>query len=206
LLPEDHARFRDIASAIQSIVVAAGVIVGGLWAGFTCGALEQSNRARRELERLSRELMHQPNLRLSMTARSLHAAGSAARYIDIEVKAENLGNRPTRIEFGAPPLTIHNINQSADGTTSFAEVGTFSPLPHTGNPEVTRKRAATIAPAAVETLTFLARVPQAGLYWIVFAFPTTQDELSALRETGLPEGNRPEAGTISGSGLLYRSD
>ena len=42
----DHQRFANIASGVQSVLVAAAVVVGGIWTGFTFGLVDWAERER----------------------------------------------------------------------------------------------------------------------------------------------------------------
>src|ERR671939_400794 len=79
----DDNKFNHIASGIQSIVVAAGLVVGGIWTLYTFNALGVVSRAlaeRTEIERRSRE---EPVLALEIKAVEATTPGNAGRLITI---------------------------------------------------------------------------------------------------------------------------
>jgi hypothetical protein len=81
LIPQDADRFQKVASGFQSVIVALGLILGGLYAASTFLALRSLERSKAELQDLERKLHHtELDLRVDATQESDDQAGHYDRH------------------------------------------------------------------------------------------------------------------------------
>jgi hypothetical protein len=183
--PRDHERFANIAGGVQNVVVAVGVIVGGVWAILSFGLLGQLQRSRLELESLNRQLNEQAAIELDLEIVPLVVPKDAKRYLRVFVTAENKGNRRARLQLDKkPPLFVMSAAVQEDRTVSFGPALDFFPPPRRRDANAAFMGSKVVRAGTKEDLEFLVTVPNQGLYWVVFNVPVETEDLGPSRESG----------------------
>jgi hypothetical protein len=114
LIPQDADRFQKVAAGFQSVVVAFGLILGGLYAASTFVALRSLERSKAELQDLERKL-HHTELDLRVDATQESDVEQAGHYIRITVSVENKGNNAVKLMFAdKPPIRAALVSFATD--------------------------------------------------------------------------------------------
>lgn len=87
----DH--FSELASGIESLVIAAAVLLGGAWTLIRFSALKAIRKAKAELEAVERGLMQRGILDIDIVASNLHQQDLALHRLLVKVKVKNIGDR-----------------------------------------------------------------------------------------------------------------
>ena len=161
----DDNKFNHIASGIQSIVVAAGLIVGGIWTLYTFSALGVVSRAlaeRTEIERRSRE---EPVLALDLKTAPAAAPGKNERLVTIATTFRNDGKRMLNVQFGQSTLLISKLVVDRKGVSTEGQVtkGTPTMLTEEGLVEVPERL---LRAGQSRDIPFVVKVSSPGLYLI----------------------------------------
>jgi hypothetical protein len=106
---QDHERFSKIASGVQSIIVAAAVLVGGGWALFVFEAELRVDNAQAQLVKLKRELETRPVLDISIDAKQVDPDALRHRILMVTVVVSNKGTRDVDIDVSRAPLRATRI-------------------------------------------------------------------------------------------------
>jgi len=185
-MAERHEVLKAYAESAQSIVVALGVIVGGLWSAATFGALLQTKKAALDVEKGQAEAIiarrnaapsEIVNAALSVTQLS----GPPERFILVEVTLSNGGNAPIKLSLEKKKLYLSRVIKiEDDGKTIY---GNEEPLEFQFREMqltwlLLRPGAAPDKLAAVRPV----RVP--GIYLARFAVHVPDDAVGPGREYG----------------------
>jgi hypothetical protein len=159
----DAAKFRDVAAVGQNVLVAAAVVIGGLWTIVTY-ALERPDR-KAELE-----LFTQAVLNVTVTAKQLVMDDDGGLYIGVTADVVNAGKRLTRLDFtNAPPFKVSRI--------SFAKGDVAERVDPILARNVTRNPVSAIASRGTDQFHMFIRVPQPGYYYVEFSGGLSDEEL-----------------------------
>src|SRR6059058_5834445 len=96
-----YPEFVALAGAIQSLFVAAAVLVGGIWTVFRFRALNELARAQAELAQLRDALEREPAITLKVETQVLPAIATLPASIQVIVQLQNLGKAPDVVDWGA---------------------------------------------------------------------------------------------------------
>jgi hypothetical protein len=110
-MPINHEKLKDIASAVQSIVLSIAVVAGGLWTAYTFDALNSRDKAKAELREINRKLKEQALIEAHISAQQRELPGSNNFNIYIVIELTNKGNRNTKIKLGESPLAVTHFKQ-----------------------------------------------------------------------------------------------
>jgi hypothetical protein len=111
----DPERFSKLASGVQSIITALGIVVGGLWVLYTfreLGTAEQSRAALAELDLKQRIALEelaerQPSLQVNLKWETSGAVTGGKRFLSLQAKIRNDGKHA--LEFGDTSLQISRL-------------------------------------------------------------------------------------------------
>jgi len=111
LLPQNADEFQKITAAFQSLVLAVGLIITGVWGG---SAFYNSERAKAELEQIQKTI-HRTGLDVTVDAKQEALDPESGRYLGIKVTVENKGNNAVRLGFDQkPPLRVSRVRFDLD--------------------------------------------------------------------------------------------
>jgi hypothetical protein len=167
LTPKDPDRFQKTTAGFQSLTLAIGLVVAGVYTGTTFWALGLRERARAELEDLNRRLQHTV-LDLRVEGKQETAANENAKYLHIIVHAENKGNKAIVLDLTpTPPLTVARLAFGDEGGPQ-----AFGPPIHASffiAPQLDRTiQHQVIQPTETYEYNAIVRLREAGVYLIVF--------------------------------------
>jgi hypothetical protein len=167
----DHERFKNIASAVQSLVVAIAVVVGGIWSAYTFGVLHSVEQARAQLATAS-----MPALNISIEAAKVKATQKDKRGLLVRVMVENAGNRYIELDLTKDPLAIHKVTTGLNGHL-YSEVSyrptLYSQLRKDSFDVV---QSWGVTPHSSKVFHYYLNVDDAGLYLISFEAPVGELE------------------------------
>lgn len=106
-MPLSAGEFKDIAAGVQSLAIAAGVAIGGVWTLFTFRSLRMAQKARAELLQLERA--QEPGFQMSIKARALSQASSGAYTVVIELELKNPSKRTIVLDLSEPPISLAHL-------------------------------------------------------------------------------------------------
>ena len=174
------SEFSELASAIQSIALTIGVLVGGAWAMFQFFSLKTIETAQAELQALKNDLQRKATLEISLKTNIFDSEFGKLAIVEVEIS--NKGTHPECLDWEQAVLNAHRMTSATASEIDFADnfsVGyedlALSPLEiHCGTKE---------------TLKFVIQFPEKGLYHIHFSVPgapQSNNEFSErLRRSGL---------------------
>lgn len=171
----DLTNFKDLAEGIQSIAIAAAVVIGGIWAIYRFLSLRELGRARVELERLQKSLVERATINVSLSARSQTNPNGNGYYIEVLATLSNVGNRTEVLNWSeggvhtAPVVGQEKGNVILGDGIETKQVGGMSLI------------SSTLAPSEVTVFSFLVPVAKPGFYYVVFAVPGTPEETKELQ-------------------------
>lgn len=179
--PED---FSNLASAIESIVVAIAVVVGGVWTLIRFSALGSIQKAKADLEATRRKLRERGIFNFTMEATQLTDNTTTDRQIVVSVRVQNDGNRSEVINWSVSFLRVTQMISSKEheGLT----YGHSIVLPYTTSdgPAI----ASSVMPGQARTFPFLAAVASPGIYQLQFVAKLSPAEASISEAEHLAAG------------------
>jgi hypothetical protein len=114
----DHEKFRNVSQAIQSLIVAAAVIVGGVWSAVTFGLLEQTAKARAELKDITARLEGRSAIEIALESTPLREGPHD--LLSVTAFLKNGGTKSVELNFGgSTPLSIIPIQLRPDGSVEY---------------------------------------------------------------------------------------
>lgn len=155
-----YGDLKDLASALQSFAITAGVCIGGLWALFRFRALNEQARAHAELDRLRTTLERRATLGVSLTLAADEL--NTQRFVTARVMIENSGTTPEVIDWQRAGLRTARVSSFHDGTPVLAtpiETRLVSYDPIEGS---------NVDPGETAAYAFLVPLPDAGVYLVEF--------------------------------------
>ena len=192
----DHDKFKNIASGVQSLVIALGVLIGGVWTLYLFTSLNTRARALAEFEELKRK-NHQGVITIDIKAEQEDIPDDKGRSIKINIQATNLGDSNSKLKLGDSPLIVIKLQPDNEGRLHKEWVKT-SDIPYFNPDKLASpdsKPGDLIEPQDIELLragqtesfpTWF-HVEEAGLYFIEFAPELTGDDLKKVQQaTGEP--------------------
>jgi hypothetical protein len=103
----DHEEFKNIASGIQSLIAALGIIIGGILVVYNFWTLGTTNKARAEIAILEHNAVEQPVLQLDMQPTTVLDPERTGRLISVSVKLRNDGKRIVKLQ--PPSLLVSRL-------------------------------------------------------------------------------------------------
>lgn len=166
---------KNLAAAFQSVVLAIGVLVGGVWAIYRFRTLGTIEKARAELEKAKRELSCRGLIEIKLDPSLLPASDGSGNYILVAITAKNIGTgtevilwqtskvMATRVVYGANGILrltdrADGINPLVDGELVFS----------------------TIHPAMTKTFSVVIPINRNGTYLIDARLSGSPSEMSAI--------------------------
>ncbi len=99
----DHDRFKNVAAGVQSSIVAAGVLIGGIWTivlfvGFSGAsrAVADAQKAQAEATLVQLTLANEAIVDCVLTVKQLSRSG-ASRWLAVELAIKNSGTKPLTV-------------------------------------------------------------------------------------------------------------
>ena len=156
-------RFRNIASGIQSIVLAFAVIIGGGWTLYSFIKLNEIDRREAELKQLQLSLRERAKLDIHLTSVQLPSEEDGHRYVAVTVEIENKGNLPEVFLWENSGLAVAHVTVNDDGkevvdqrhNTKYSRID-VEPISEA------------ILPGHSRRFPFLIRLNKAGIYHLEF--------------------------------------
>ena len=185
----DHERIKNIAAAMQSVVVALALVVGGIWTLITFSALGESRKAHLEVAELEGKLRRQAAVEIRVDASQDSLPGDPGRYIFSVVSIVNSGSRAVNLSFPPDgPFSVHQLQIDQDGSKrpTFA---VYDQVQSYRKTSVVPMLGVVVRPGAVYSVPFVTRVPEAGLYVVSFYSETPPAEADVAIEAGVPPGD-----------------
>lgn len=180
----DYQELANLASAIQSFVVAIGLIAGGIWTIITFKVFALRDKAEAELQRYEREIEHydqkleqSPVVEVSMQATKLTVPNDSHQYIVVDVTVANKGNKAANINLDKPPLTIARVEISNDNIPLICSESQIR-IYYVDYVDTTVKSLIKLKlrPGLSEVYSFIGRVDQPGVYLLTFQLPVPSDD------------------------------
>lgn len=187
-------KYKTLAETMQSLAIACGVLIGGLWTLYTFNVLGTSYKAETEAEirQLDLATREQGVINIAVNAGQVSIANDTGRYIKIDIQVQNVGNRNLVLDFPEYALTIAKV-QTNEGGQLRREWYKFSPIPslypaklHSNEPEPNTfvKPVAKELVRAGQTIDYPCwfRVEDAGLYLVTFVGRLTGEDLGITQQ------------------------
>jgi hypothetical protein len=114
LAPEENARFKDLASAWQSIFTILAIIGAGIWALYTFLNLQQVDIAHGQLKKMELEALREARFDISMEI-SIQKTEMAAPLIVGELRAKNIGTTNATIFIDKNSINLYKVTYDAKG-------------------------------------------------------------------------------------------
>jgi len=185
---EGFERFSNLASGINSLVLAIAVLVGGIWTIYIFDAELKVENAEARLQAIQREIDVAANLTISMSGSAIaDSKNNGKSFIALEVRVENSGNRSTTLHFDNWPVRAAKIS-SREGL--HFEIGTPVLVPLlmiNSEGEQWRPGGKEVSSGSVEFLNFIIPIQEPGIYLLTFeAFGSEIDRAEAIG-AGFPD-------------------
>jgi hypothetical protein len=163
--------FNQIASAVQSLVLAIAVLVGGGWALYTFIRLRQVDRARAELEQARRDLLQRAIIDVSVKASQMASEPNSPKYLLVEVSLVNKGSRTEVLDWYESGCQASMVLGHGDNGLDFGQ-----PVAGKYVAKGLAVLSTTVLPGGNRVLTFLLPVPDGGIYHVEFWGALSHDE------------------------------
>lgn len=167
-------RTVEVLSALQSLIVIIGVIVGGLWTYHTFNAQLHVENAQAQLKKLHRELEREPRIEMHFKIVQQIPEGKR-RLLIMELVIENKGTKEGYLFFGKQPIHLYEAIVIPSGDTGLRRLRTAlirgSAGSYTGG--------STIQPNSVGTFQFMTYVEGPGTYAFEYSTPIAETPDSA---------------------------
>lgn len=180
-----------LASGVQAVVIALGVLIGGFWAMYKFGSLRSIERARVDLEAVRKQLRERGVLEITLSPSVIGRSANGMYYLSLQVSVRNTGNRSEVIDWSTSGATATRVVVGADGRVGFDKPRHAS---HQSPGE--QVSAASVLPNQTREFPFLFPLDEAGVYHLKF-----KAVVSAI-ETGEHTKEYAAAG-IAASGSQY---
>lgn len=144
------SEFKDLASAIQSLLVGIALLIGGIWALYRFRSLREAARAEAELKSKERGLRDTVLLNVTLDTEVTSGESNPSRFVVLTAKVTNPGNEPEIIDWSASDLNVYPVVTGANGQARFGpKLAAALDLP--GNRE---RISSSIAPQEATSFTF----------------------------------------------------
>jgi hypothetical protein len=154
--------FKNLADGIQALMIALGVLVGGVWALIRFWSLRSIETARAELEKAHRELVSRGFLEVQLHASQLNDAHRGTMYINLLLEIRNVGTGTEVIRWEDSKISAALVTLDEQGQVELSDGLTGSFLRIDDKPVVF----STISPKAKEYDSFIIPVVEPGIYLI----------------------------------------
>lgn len=168
-----YTEFGDLASAIQSLIITAAVLVGGGWALFRFFSLRSIDQARTELEAARRTLRERGVVEVTLDANQI--TSDFGHLIAVVVTLKNVGSGTEVIDWSSTELDATKVTAIAGTTLKFSEVSIQ------GQRE-TQFTSSTIVPGETLRESFLLPVLESGIYYLLFSVDCSPKESTIARQ------------------------
>lgn len=110
-MPFNDERFKNLASGIQSIIVAIAVVIGGLWTFITFNALQTIKSAMLGISEQEKALQQQVSIELEIGVRRIASLPNDNNYLLCAiVSIRNAGNKSTTVNLDPRgPLRVRQV-------------------------------------------------------------------------------------------------
>ena len=176
--------FKDLADAIQSIVLTLAVVIGGLWTAYRFWSLQEIRKAKAELIGLQKTLTERGTLSISIEANSVKRLDGNGYYINVKASFTNVGNQTEVLKWSEGRVQAALVVGESEGEVIFGDWVETRLLGRLG-PQV----GATVAPSETIVFPFLIPVLQSGVYYIGLRVPGSPQETEATKRYA---GSEPE--------------
>lgn len=185
-------KLKTVAETWQSVAIARGVLIGGLWTLYTFDALRTGYKAEAEIRQLELATREQGVINIAVTAGQVSIPNDTGRYIKIDIQVMNIGNRNLVLEFPKYALTIAKV-QPNEGGQLRREWYKFSPIPslypakihsHEPGPNTFVEPVERELVRAGQTIDYPCwfRVEEAGLYLVTFVGNLKGEDLTVTQQ------------------------
>jgi hypothetical protein len=190
----DAERFANLASGVQSLVIAIAVIVGGGWSFYTFSSQLQVQNARAQLTKLERDLEAEPRVELDLDISAIErpsvdgppidGPSKKRQYFVATLSAKNVGTANTVLRLNEYPVELFKVSLDRAGTESWTLIRrTGVRMDH----DRTLSALALQVGAANKT-SFIIAVDSPGLYLAqVSAERTAAEAATARAVAGVPD-------------------
>ncbi|MFC1523592.1 hypothetical protein ACFL6N_02250 [Thermodesulfobacteriota bacterium] len=111
--------FENLAGGIQSIVIALGLLTGGLWALFRFQAFRETEKARAELNKLKREIVERGVIKITLNPSVIKS--DTKKYIKLDMEVKNTGNRNELLDWNNGSIKLVRCKWKEDGACQFCD-------------------------------------------------------------------------------------
>jgi len=163
----DAERFSKQAAALQSLVIAFAVVVGGIWALYRFKVLEDV-----------------VSLQLSLDARQLSRTPDDPLALVITLTAQNNGTRPIMLDLSTSPLILQRISRTGDKYIAVQTWNVDSISRYQSGDRPAEESVGWMLNAkSTKTLTFYQEVDAPGTYFATFSAPVAAELLHKVGDT-----------------------
>lgn len=187
----NHEKFRNILTGVQSLIIAIGIIVGGLWTAKTFDLKKEAEIAKVNYEKAERELREKRVVNISINPSQMTIPNQKFRCICSLVEITNVGNHPETLDWNGPCFRARKIDFDDRGSTKVGPA-TGDMLTVSSGESV----ACRVAPGEMIRVPCLAKVDESGLYYLRFTVNASAAEQQQASEEG-------QGGLVEWSGSAF---
>jgi hypothetical protein len=157
---QDIEIFKNIASGIQSLAIAVGVIIGGIWTFYMF------------------RLQRRSAIGIDISGTQLAIPGGEPPCILVSLTITNHGNRPTRLVWNEKPVCVAKVSTPADGSSviKFILRTPISFLSESGQQLI--ERSTGIRPGDSKHYEVITSVDTPGLYQLTFMAEVDKEHIT----------------------------
>ena len=175
-----YEEFSQFASALQSIAVIVGVIVGAFWALFRFGKLKEIEKSSAELEALKQSMRERGAVNVELSLTQFNENSDHNKFVKVVAKVNNFGN-------------VAEVLDWSDGGVLSRKVPISQPVDYElEEPRLTRLTSligdyggTTIHAGSFREFTFLVPVEAYGVYMFTFYVGSSIEEREMLKDDHL---------------------
>jgi len=166
----NYEKFKDIAAAVQSLVLSVAIVVGGGWSFYVFKALSQREKAEAELADL-RKISLDLSIDTYQTARIV----KERRGLIIRVKIKNNGTKYLNLDLARKPMAVTRVLVQKDGQLYAAE--TFNPDSYRdiGHDRKDITVFLGVQPGSTKELSYYVEIMEPGVYMVRFRSPIPKE-------------------------------
>lgn len=175
---------KDIAAAVQSLAIAAGVAVGGAWTLYTFWNLRMGQKARAELLQIERN--QEPGFQMSIKTRVIASPESNGYTAIIELELKNPSKRTILLDLADHPVSLAHLDYEGRTKPSIAGKPIHISAFNVEARSLKKQEVRFLRAGDVRHTIHVCSVPEAGLYLVQAKVTYGQGSLKLLEGDDSP--------------------
>ena len=179
--------YNNFASAIQSLIIAISIIIGGIWAIFRCFSLRALKKAKSEVEKLKKELQERAILNVQINFEILGSLNNRNKSICLTLNLTNEGNRKEVIDLSKSRVLASHITQTDERVPHILNTNDGFLLS-----SLLEMEGITVAPGSTSNISYIVPIEKPGTYLVEALLVGSPEETHLIDDTSQKINTIPE--------------